>query len=524
MNLLIVDDQISVLEGIVNGIDFSALGIDRVFTACDAAQAREIFQKQEVSILLSDIEMPGEDGLSLNRWTAGRFPSVIRILLTSHASFEYAQQSIKMGCFDYILQPAPLYEIEAVVRRAVEKLLTEQQNRTYYDLERMNAIVLNLFSSNPANRAESVSLLNEIGYLIREDSAVQAVINDVFPYIESGEARFSDSAIFPVLLDSAGDHLSAPGIYALACVNRYKQFVVLLFGSESLLKKLTSADFEAYYDTVCRQLTPEIASYVTPANHFSNLRDIIYLGHLLALNNVSRKAGLYFTGQSAPPQATAGLQENVARWTRLMENGQFEILEDNIFSYLDYNASLDHLNLENLSEFHQEISKLFFVYSYNHKIDIMSLFSGEYTYNDYMGSFKNVESLKKGIHYLKTAIAGVSAGDESGDVIRRATDYILSNLSLDLTVKDVAEHVSFSPEYFSKLFKKETGENVKNYILRVKVDAAKDMLKTPNIPISIIASELGYSNFSHFTQMFRKHESITPSEYRKKFLKGEDQE
>ena len=154
----------------------------------------------------------------------------------------------------------------------------------------------------------------------------------------------------------------------------------------------------------------------------------------------------------------------------------------------------------------------------------MSLFSGEYTYNDYMGSFKNVESLKKGIHYLKTAIAGVSAGDESGDVIRRATNYILSNLSLDLTVKDVAEHVSFSPEYFSKLFKKETGENVKNYILRVKVDAAKDMLKTPNIPISIIASELGYSNFSHFTQMFRKHESITPSEYRKKFLKGEDQE
>lgn len=524
MNLLIVDDQISVLNGIVNGISFSALGIDQVFTACDAAQAREIFQEHEISILLSDIEMPGEDGLSLNKWVADRFPSVIRILLTSHASFEYAQQSIKLGCFDYILQPAPLHEIEDVVRHAVEKLLAERQNRTYYDLERMNSIVLNLFSSNPANRSESVSLLNESGFPIREDSTVQAVINDIFPYIGSGDARFSDSSVFSVILGCAREHLKSHGVYALACQNRYKQFVLLLFGSEYMLKKLTRPDFEAYYDALCRQLTPEIASYVTPANHFSNLRDIIYPGHLLALNNVSRKAGVYFTEQSAPPQATAGLQENVARWTRLMENGQFEILEDNIFSYLDYNASLDHLNLENLSEFHQEISKLFFVYSYNHKIDIMSLFSGEYTYNDYMGSFKNVDSLKKGIHYLKTAIAGVSARDESDDVIRRATDYILSNLSLDLTVKDVAEHVSFSPEYFSKLFKKETGENVKNYILRVKVDAAKDMLKTPNIPISIIASELGYSNFSHFTQMFRKHESITPSEYRKQFLKGEDKE
>lgn len=142
MDLLIVDDQISVINGIINQIDFSALGIDQVFTACDALEAKHIFQDHEISILLSDIEMPGEDGLSLNKWVADSYSSTVRILLTSHASFKYAQQSMKLGCFDYILQPAPLHEIEDVVRRATEKIITDRQNHNYYNVERMSNIVL----------------------------------------------------------------------------------------------------------------------------------------------------------------------------------------------------------------------------------------------------------------------------------------------------------------------------------------------------------------------------------------------
>lgn len=59
---------------------------------------------------------------------------------------------------------------------------------------------------------------------------------------------------------------------------------------------------------------------------------------------------------------------------------------------------------------------------------------------------------------------------------------------------------------------------MKSYILQVKLDVAKDMLANPNIPISMIATEIGYSNFSHFTQMFRKYTEMTPSDYRKEML------
>ena len=165
-NILIVDDQISVLNGILNAIDFQALHIDAVYTAVDASRAKEIIQTKDVHILLSDIEMPGENGLELNKWVSERYPSIVRVLLTSHASFDYVKESIKIGCFDYIVQPAPYHEIEDVIRRAVAKICTDRRNTGYYNLEGLSNIVLNLFSSNPSNKQQSIASLRQLGYVI----------------------------------------------------------------------------------------------------------------------------------------------------------------------------------------------------------------------------------------------------------------------------------------------------------------------------------------------------------------------
>ncbi len=159
---------------------------------------------------------------------------------------------------------------------------------------------------------------------------------------------------------------------------------------------------------------------------------------------------------------------------------------------------------------------MFFSYSYENNIDIMDLFQGAYSYNDYMDGFSDSKSLKEAIGYILTALGNVEQ-DEGTDV-DRAKQYILDNLSKNFTVRDVADHVHLSPEYFTKVFKARTGQNIKNYILQVKLDVAKDLLATPNIPVSMIAAEIGYDNFSHFTQIFKKYENITPTEYRKKIL------
>ena len=65
----------------------------------------------------------------------------------------------------------------------------------------------------------------------------------------------------------------------------------------------------------------------------------------------------------------------------------------------------------------------------------------------------------------------------------------------------MAEHINLSSEYFTRLFKKETGQNIKDYILQAKIDAARELLVRSEIPVSMIALEMGYDNFSHFTQI-----------------------
>ena len=133
----------------------------------------------------------------------------------------------------------------------------------------------------------------------------------------------------------------------------------------------------------------------------------------------------------------------------------------------------------------------------------------------YMDSFRTLQRLKKGIQFvLDAAAARTDIHLEQSDV-ELAKAYIHSHLNQPILVTDVAEHVNLSSEYFTRLFKKETGQNIKDYIIQAKIDAAKDLLARSDIPVSLIAMEMGYDNFSHFTQIFKKICGTTPSDYRK---------
>lgn len=106
MNLLIVDDEVVTIKGMMDGIDWKACGIDgSIWTAYSAERARQILMAQQVDILLCDIEMPGDNGLDLLRGIRAENQEIACIFLTCHASFEFAQEAIALGSIDYILKP-----------------------------------------------------------------------------------------------------------------------------------------------------------------------------------------------------------------------------------------------------------------------------------------------------------------------------------------------------------------------------------------------------------------------------------
>ncbi len=140
MTLLIVDDQRIVIDSLLNGIDFAGLGFSQVRTATSAIEAKLILVNYEVDVLLTDIEMPNENGISLFHWAREKYPMLVAVFLTSHANFEYVQAVLRDGGLDYILQPARFEDIECALRRAIEEsqkrtktVKMEQENRFLMD-------------------------------------------------------------------------------------------------------------------------------------------------------------------------------------------------------------------------------------------------------------------------------------------------------------------------------------------------------------------------------------------------------
>jgi two-component system response regulator YesN len=119
---------------------------------------------------------------------------------------------------------------------------------------------------------------------------------------------------------------------------------------------------------------------------------------------------------------------------------------------------------------------------------------------------------------LKKCISLLSDSNQSYNqvqiLVRKAMDYIESNYAGTVSLKIVASHVHLSPAYLSRLFTEKTGVGFTDYLTQVRLKQAKHQLRCSNQTIDQIAVAAGFSSSSYFSAIFKKHEGITPSEYR----------
>ena len=100
-------------------------------------------------------------------------------------------------------------------------------------------------------------------------------------------------------------------------------------------------------------------------------------------------------------------------------------------------------------------------------------------------------------------------------------DYIYSHIHNRITVKELAEHLNFSESYLSKLFHKEMGLPISQYILNLKIEKAKNLLQYSEYSIIDISNYLSFSSQSHFIQVFQKYTGMTPHKYRTKHFRSD---
>lgn len=132
-----------------------------------------------------------------------------------------------------------------------------------------------------------------------------------------------------------------------------------------------------------------------------------------------------------------------------------------------------------------------------------------------MTSWQDLDKFERALTHITKKMQESSGVPDNRNAVEEATNYIRQNLDRELSVAEIADHVGMNREYCTKLFKKSTGYNLKEYIVNEKMKAAKTLLSTTELPITLISSHVGYGNYSNFTRSFKQITGMTPLEYRK---------
>ncbi len=417
MRILIVDDQRPVVESLKNGINWEKLGIEEAFTACSAKEAKLMLVNFEIELLLTDIEMPEEDGLSLFQWARERDPGLVGIFLTSHADFHYAKQAIGLGGFDYILQPARYGEVERVLDAAIKKV---QQNVRIQRLE------------------QTTKLISQ-----QRDSILELML------ARYNEGRKEENGELFIRLRELFDTDLKP------C--RFIPLWVQIVHFE----KITHTWDEKLIKLVIRNVLEEL---------FEQEQVKIC---------VSAEGISEYLVLAACRQGTL----DPVRWEwGLKEFSGF------VNSHMGFSVAL-YPEREAFREFRED------------RIEAIR------------ERRKTNAGRKAGIFWEDLeADPGQAVNEER---IEAAIRYIRSNISRNISRAEVAETLHLNEEYFSRLFKKYTGYTFKDYETMERISQAKKLLEHSRFSISIIASKVGYDNFSHFSKVFKKMTGHTPQEWRK---------
>lgn len=156
--------------------------------------------------------------------------------------------------------------------------------------------------------------------------------------------------------------------------------------------------------------------------------------------------------------------------------------------------------------------------------ELNSLFAGWNPYDDFFrleDRDKMTEWFRQAIFPpLLTCIIG-SKKKRRDKVVQQTFRIVMERYAEDLSLQSLAEELRMNPSYVSLIFKEETGETFINYVTKVRIKRAKELLGT-DLTVSQIAKEIGYANAQHLIRVFKKQEGRTPGEYRAEaFSKGD---
>ncbi|MFC7677656.1 response regulator [Paenibacillus sp. GCM10028914] len=515
MNVLVVDDQYDVVQGVIAGVNWQELHIDNVYPTYGPDEARAILHTNQVHIMLCDIEMPLENGLELFKWVKTQYPAIECIFLSSYSEFEYAQEAIQLGCFDYILQPARYENIQASIERAIHKIHADTHMQQIYEYgaywrqneEFLLENCIRSFMLDPGKQPQQ---------LLRDLSNIHISVSPHTQFC-SVLIQLTSANKEPVKyeLRHVLTKLIEPFELNLLFVQLDRVNYLALLYTEGVFDVHITDLMKPFITAIQNELGCSAACYVSDIGQPDKLK--LHYKSLIHMRqqNVALYSKVFTMQQLNQIKENFYSIPDMQNWSILISHGSSKTVRDQIHSYLLQQKQLGNMSAEFLARFHQDFIQLFLTAANHMKLEVNNIFFEQYPYADYIQAYTSLDKMIDLVNFTLDYIeVHATEASKIQSPIEKAIDYINQNIEKNFSRAEVAEAIYLNPEYLSRLFKKEKGISLNDFIVTRKMEISKSLLTSTHIPVHIIASKVGYSNFSYFSQVFKKHCGLTPIEYR----------
>ncbi|MCL6659527.1 response regulator transcription factor [Paenibacillus amylolyticus] len=530
-NLLIVDDEVYALQAMVEGVDWQAAGIDQVFSAGDAEEARKILKANAIDIMICDIEMPGETGLDLQSWVLKHDPGILTIFLTGHALFDYAQTAIKLSSFDYVLKPAPADQLIKVVTQAVEKIKDgEQRTRTnevyetvYKRWKTHKPLLTERFWKDAISQRITLTeqRLQELAELYGAEIDPQARVLPIVISVEEWVRDFDlrDEEVLEYALRNAAKEMllgDKPGEVfqdqsGLNIVLAYEQDGIIPSASE------VAQRCQGYIQECGTYFYCRLSCYVGAPVAVTELQGMLNELMDMERRNIKELEEVFVYDERGRDQEDRFLPIPwFSELSILFETGKVGDLRERVDEIFELLAAQEGLSPEMLHLYYHAMLHVVYPLLHQKNVSIRSLYPGEREPEEGMVT-RSLPQLKQWTSDLIDRVIPVLYPDDHSPmtIVDQLCVYIETHIGEELMREELAAFAGFNPAYLSRLFRKEKGMSLSEFILQGRVAKAKTLLSQSTVKVTDIAGKVGYYNYSHFTKMFKKCTGITPQEFRK---------
>ncbi|WP_217597582.1 response regulator [Cohnella sp. GbtcB17] len=535
MNILIVDDEPMIREWFQMTLEKAGDGYRIVGEASNGEDAVAFCRAHAVDLVVTDVKMPRMNGLELIKALKEELPRVRTVVFSSYNEFQFAAEALKFGASEYILKAEiTLQGLVDILRKIKRDIELDRRAATEMNAlrHRLNESQLTLRSAYlrellEGGREAAASFEGKIAQFGCRLSAKQ--LNVLVVGLLRGRdgqepLRIQEDDLLQVAVTNILDE-TLLGEFGNGCSLPYRpDLYVLLANPASTGMKSQRESLLLLASRVQEHLQRFVgaASVVGISHTYSQLS---YLPEQLTEARTAAGRHLFYgepgiawygeTDRAPGAAAVPGPSGAVADFHGSLLNGFTDLAYAAFAQAMDEIAAGKALPAKQVRAI---VLELIYAAMNRARTSGVPMDRLEALYNEAHVEVQRLAAFKELRGWAEDALSRIFAGIDAlrpkyGEAVQRGCEYIALHFAEDILLQDIASHVHLSRTYFSELFKKETGMNWSEYLLRLRMEKAQEALRDRAWKVSELAAHVGYSNTSYFIKLFKSYAGVSPHEF-----------